>query len=187
MVDLKLLAQDGSAFLVHMQRDLPPLPLDEKMAQVPFLGMQTQASRSSGASRVTFPTMNKDYMTRLATAYFDTFNFLYPFMDRQNFISDTLTKVCSEGFDDDVDSVTSLLVMALGEVAIQGSQAVSVERINGRPSGVRGGSIHRPPGLGLFNEARRRMGFLLVECELENAQMFSLLAYEDPVAPFRFK
>jgi hypothetical protein len=42
-------------------------------------------------------------------------------MDRQNFISDTLTKVHTEGFNGDPDSVIALLIFALGEVAIVSS------------------------------------------------------------------
>jgi hypothetical protein len=183
VVDLKILEQDGSAFILRMQKGLPPLPLDEGLNQIPFQGMQTQATRASGGARVTFPALNRELMHRLATAYFDTFNFLYPFMDRQNFLSDTLTKVYSEGFDGDVESVMALLIFALGEVAIEGSRGNSIEQHNGRPSGVRGGNRHRPPGLGLFNEARKRIGFCLVECELENAQVYSLAACESPVAP----
>jgi hypothetical protein len=115
-------------------------------------------------------------MHQLATAYFDTFNFLYPFMDRQNFISDTLPKVHSEGFDGDTESVIALLVFALGELAIEGSLGNPVEVYNGRASGVRGGTLARPPGLALFNEARRRIGVVLTDCDLENVQIYSLAA-----------
>lgn len=184
VVDWKTLEQGGSAFIVRMQKSSPPLPLDEGLNQIPFLGMQTQATRASGGARVTFPTLSRDLMHRLATAYFDTFNFLYPFMDRQNFLSDTLTKVYSEGFDGDVESVTALLIFALGEVAIEGSRGNSIEEYNGRPSGVRGGSQQRPPGLALFNEARKRIGFCLVDCELENAQVYSLAACDNPHSSF---
>jgi hypothetical protein len=76
----------------------------------------------------------------------------------------------------DIDSVTALLVFALGEVAIEGSRGQPIEEEGGRPSGVRGGSITRPPGLALFNEARKRIGFVLTEGELENVQIFSLAA-----------
>lgn len=174
--DLKGLEQDGSTFIVRLQKHLPPLALDECLEERKFVGMQSQATRASGGARVTFPTLGRDIMHRLSTAYFDSFNMLYPFMDRQNFLSDTLVRVYSEGFDGDVESVTALLIFALGEVAIEGSQGDSIHECNGRPSGVRGGSPHRPPGLALFNEARKRIGFCLTESEIENAQIFSLAA-----------
>lgn len=36
--------------------------------------------------------------------------------------------------------------------------------------------MERPPGLLFFNEARKRMGFNLTECSLENVQIFALAA-----------
>jgi hypothetical protein len=116
-------------------------------------------------------------MHQLATAYFDTFNFVYPFMDRQGFISDTLTKVCTEGFNSDPDSVIALLVFALGELATEGMRGYPIEVYKGRPSGVRGGTASKPPGLAIFNEARKRMGFVLTDCDLVNVQIYSLAAY----------
>ncbi|TAQ89561.1 hypothetical protein B7494_g2138 [Chlorociboria aeruginascens] len=174
--DLNSLEQEGSAFIIRMQKGIPNLPLDEILQGRPFVGMQSQATREAGATRITFPLLTRETMHRLATAYFDTFNLLYPFMDRQNFISDTLSQVDTEGFNGDTDSVIALLVFALGELALEGYDGQPIEVVNGRSSGVRGGSSSKPPGLALFNEARRRMGFVLTECDLENVQIFSLAA-----------
>jgi len=175
--DLNSLREEGSAFIVRMQKGTPNLPLDEMLSDKPFIGMQTQATRAAGGIRTTFPALTKETMQNLAKAYFDTFNFIYPFMDRQNFLSDTLTKVYTEGFDGDTDSVIALLVFALGELAIEGFRGSPIERHGNRSSGVRGGTSTRPPGLGLFNEARKRIGFVLTACDLENVQIFSLAAY----------
>jgi hypothetical protein len=186
--DLKTLEQDGTAFLVQIQRETPNLPLDEGLTERPFVGMQTQATRISGGVRTTFPPLTQDVMNNLATAYFDTFNFIYPFMDRQDFLSDTLSKVHSQGFDGDIESVIALLVFALGELAIDGSRGKPIEFYKGgRPSGVRGGSTTRPPGIALFNEARKRIGFCLTECELENVQIFSLAACVDSSCHLRLE
>ncbi|KAI1336423.1 hypothetical protein F5Y15DRAFT_427096 [Xylariaceae sp. FL0016] len=108
-----------------------------------------------------------DTMQQLTKAYFNTFNLMYPIMDRQIFLSEVLPAVANHGFDD---------VFALGQVAIDGMQGDPVATYKGRPSGVRGGTTDRPPGLVFFNEARKRMGFNLTECSLENVQMFSLAA-----------
>lgn len=174
--DLKTFEQEGSAFMIRVHEGTPDLPLDDALKDRLFVGMQSQASRTSGVSRVTFPALTRDVMHRLATSYFDTFNFLYPFMDRQNFISDTLTRVHSEGFDGDTDSVIALLVFALGELAIECSRGTPIEVHNGRPSGIRGGTITRPPGLALFNEARKRIGFVFTRCDVETVQILSLAA-----------
>jgi hypothetical protein len=175
--DLKTLEKEGSAFLVDVQRGMSSLSLEESLHMKPFVGMQSQATRNAGGSSVTFPDLTREVMNRLAQAYFDSFNFIYPFMDRQTFLSDTLTRVHGEGFDGDVDSVIALLIFALGELAIEGSRGAPIETHNGRPSGIRGGTLDKPPGIGLFNEARKRMGFVMAHCELENVQIFSLAAY----------
>jgi hypothetical protein len=133
---------------------------------------------------VTFPDLDYNTMHGLATSYFDTFNLIYPFMDRQNFISDTLTKVHSEGFNGDADSVIALLVFALGELARQGIRGDPIEGYNGRPSGLRGGTLEKPPGLGLFNEARSRLGYVVADMELENVQVFLLSAYVGPLSQY---
>lgn len=182
--DLQSLEQEGSSFLTRTHEGRPDLPLDDALQDRPFLGMQSQATRSTGGSRVTFPALTRDMMHRLANSYFDTYNFLYPFMDRQNFFSDTLVRVHTEGFDGDTDSVIALLVFALGELAIECSQGNPIEVYNGRPSGVRGGSASRPPGLALFNEARKRIGFVFTRCDIETVQILSLAAYVTlPFAP----
>lgn len=123
---------------------------------------------------MTFPDLDKDAMSQLASSYFDTFNLLYPFMDRQYFMQNTLVKVHTEGFEGDNESVIALLVFALGELAIEGSRGKPVDTKGSRPSGIRGGTAEKPPGLALFTEARRRMGFVLTGCELENVQIYSL-------------
>ncbi|CZT47340.1 related to acetate regulatory DNA binding protein FacB [Rhynchosporium secalis] len=174
--DFKYLESDGTSFIVRMHSGQPKLPKDEPLQDRPFVGMQSQATRNIGAPRVTFPALTRDAMYRLTAAYFDTFNFLYPFMDRRTFESDTLAKVCSEGFDGDVDSVIALMIFCLGEVAIEGLTGNPIGEYKGLPSGIRGGSDGRPPGLALFNEARKCLGFVLTDSELENVQIFSLFA-----------
>jgi hypothetical protein len=113
-------------------------------------------------------------MQRLCKAYFESFNFVHPILDRQTFINETLPVVFNSGFDNGILSTLAFLTFALGEVAIAGTQGAPVRVFNGRPSGVRGGSEKQPPGLALFNEARRRMGFSLTDCSLENVQVFAL-------------
>ncbi|KAB8302428.1 hypothetical protein EYC80_005842 [Monilinia laxa] len=174
--DVKVL-EKGSVFLVRMQATRLPLSLNLDLQDKPFVGMQSLASRVVGGSRITFPGFTRETMHQLATSYFDTFNFLYPFMDRQTFLSDTLTKVISEGFDGDMESVIALLIFALGDVAYEGARGNPVDIYRGRPSGIRGGSgPSRPPGLAFFNEAMKRIGCVFTECSLENVQMFSLTA-----------
>jgi hypothetical protein len=105
-------------------------------------------------------------------------------MDRQTFLLQTLTRVHFEGFDGDTDSVIALLIFALGELAIEGTLGHPIEVYKGRPSGIKGGTATNPPGLVYFNEARKRMGFLITHCSLETVQIFSLAAYDLSYMPF---
>lgn len=115
-----------------------------------------------------------DNMQTLSTAFFDTFNLLHPIVDRQHFVTATLPAVVAAGFDDSIEATLTHLIFSLGEVAMAGTQGPPVGSQNGRPSGVRGGSKTQPPGLVFFNEARRRMGFNLTDCSLENVQVYAL-------------
>ncbi|EMR84223.1 putative transcription factor cys6 protein [Botrytis cinerea BcDW1] len=154
----------GPVFMVRTQASRPPLSLDIDLQERPFVGMQSLASRVVGGSRTTFPGLIPEAMHQLAVSYFDTFNFLYPFMDRQTFFSETLAKVMSEGFDGDMESVIALLIFALGEVALEGSCGSPVDIYQARPSGIRGGSgLSKPPGVSFFNEAMKKIGSVLTE------------------------
>lgn len=101
-------------------------------------------------------------------------------MDSQNFISDTLTRVSTESFNSDSDSIIALLVFALGELVIEVSRGNPIEIHMGRLSSIRGGTSLRLQSLALFNKARKQIRFVITVCDLENFQTFSLatLYYE---------
>ena len=81
--------------------------------------------------------------------------------DRQTCLLDTLTKISGEDFDGDAGSVISLLVFALGELAIESTQGHPVEIYKGLLSGIKSGTAMIPLGLAYFNEVRKRIGFLI--------------------------
>ncbi|KAH0544603.1 hypothetical protein FGG08_001252 [Glutinoglossum americanum] len=168
--DLEPLKRDGTQWLIRMlqrESNRTGLPLDVNLESRPFVGMQTART----GPRVVFPELSAEHMQNVSGLYFTTFNFLYPLLDRELFYAQTLHRVTTEGFGEgDVESVITLLVLALGQCAFDGSIGESVPGESGRRSGIRGGTTERPPGLALFNEARRRMGFLMTQCELENVQ-----------------
>lgn len=82
--------------------------------------------------------------------------------------------------DEGVSGTILLLVLALGRVAIGGNSGAPISVTDNQPSGFRGGSLEEPPGLAEFNEARRRFGFLAVDCTIEYVQIMLLksLYYE---------
>lgn len=128
----------------------------------------------SGTPRVA-NNLTWDTIQTLSTAFFETFNLLHPIVDRGNFTTVTLPAVVAAGFDDSIEATLSHLVFALGEVALLGTQGPPLRFHNSRPSGVRGGTKTQPPGLIFFNEARRRMGYNLTDCSLENVQVYALV------------
>ena len=123
---------------------------------------------------MTVAALTWDTMQTLSKAYFDSLNFLFPLVDRRVFLSETLPALVHDGLSESTASTIALLVFALGELVISGSQGTPIKVRNGRPSGIRGGTAREPPGLPLFNEARKRMGFNSTECSIENIQIFAL-------------
>ncbi|KAI2607616.1 uncharacterized protein GGS25DRAFT_523139 [Hypoxylon fragiforme] len=181
-LDLGSLEKDGASMLLGLQGRRMSLPTD--IYEPSHLGSErgTLPLQVSSRSQVdgmqgSGLNMSWDSMQRLAKAYFDTFNLLYPIMDRHVFQTEDLPSIASHGFDDSSSSTLACLVFALGDVAISAVQGAPIGTYKGRPSGIRGGTVERPPGLQFFNEARKRMGFNLTECSLENVQMFSLAAF----------
>ncbi|KAL7628123.1 hypothetical protein AAE478_002321 [Parahypoxylon ruwenzoriense] len=181
-LDLASLEKDGAAMLLWLQGRTISLPtsISESLnigGEGPSLPLQVPHSSQVDGMQARELNINWETMQRLAKSYFDTFNLIHPIMDRQAFQSEVLPTIANHGFDESSTSTLACLVFALGEVAISAVQGAPINTHKGRPSGIRGGTIERPPGLLLFNEARRRMGFNLTECSLENVQMFALATY----------
>jgi hypothetical protein len=171
--------QDVRAIVLGVQGTTRTLPNDgveslNPHQAAPIAGLDLQIPSSSNSLQLPTPSLNWDMMQRLSKAFFDTFNFLYPVMDRESFNANILAAAAGGGFDDGALSALAFLVFALGEVSIAGTQGMPIGIYKGRPSGVKGGTLDRPPGLAFFNEARKRMGYSLTECSLENVQMFAL-------------
>ena len=174
-----LTEKNGAAVMSDLHARATPLPQDtfemaafRRGSMAP--SMEVPLRNPSGGLHMDPMSFSWENMHRFSKAYFDTFNLLYPFMDRAQFQTELLSSVATNGFDESLNSTLACLVLALGEVAISGIQGNPLTTNMGRPSGVKGGSLERPPGLAFFNEARKRMGFNLTQCSLENVQVFSL-------------
>lgn len=88
-----------------------------------------------------------------------------------------VARLSTEGYaDDDPQSVVALLVYTLGQLAIEGVFGNAISSHNGVPSGFRGGTAEKPPGLEIFNEVRRRLGFVMNTCTIEYVQIMLLQA-----------
>jgi hypothetical protein len=96
---------------------------------------------------------------KFSIMYFNTFNYLYPFLDRECFFSQTLPKAMEALAQSKDETTITLLVLALGQLAHEGALGVLVTTTSNRPSGVRGGSANLPPGFSLFSKAEMRIAF----------------------------
>ncbi|KAI7673426.1 hypothetical protein KC319_g5056 [Hortaea werneckii] len=174
--DLQYVLQEGTPFIIkrELQKHLSPLPSD---AGLPCFAVNVGAAEHGQSSNVAFPTLTVQQIQEYSDAYFNTFNVLYPVLNRESFMNDVVARLLREGYGDgDVDSVLALFVFALGQVALEGVFDRPVSIVDGKPSGIRGGTLEHPPGLAIFNEGRRRLGFVATQCSLENVQILLLQA-----------
>jgi len=171
----RMLSQKGTAWFLRLelQKHAQTLPCDTILPSRPLDNRRSL----DGQSRLSFATLNKERMLRLPDSYFDSYNVLYPLIDRDEFEEHVLPEVMKHGFAyGDFSSVLALLVFSLGQIAHDGVWGQPIEVVEGRPSGIRGGDAKRPPGLEIFNEARKRIGLVLTQTSLENIQILQLTA-----------
>lgn len=137
--------------------------------------------QSMALEQSTTSCLHPAQIREVSAAYFDTFNLLYPILDRRHFTREILDVALRAGYiNGSAAGITLLLVLALGRVSIDGNSGTPISVVDDRPSGFRGGSLEEPPGLIEFNEARRRLGFLAVNCTIGYVQIMLLqsLYYE---------
>jgi hypothetical protein len=171
----RILRHEGTAWFLRLElkKYSESLPCDTTL----FSRSVGNTHSLDGQRRVAFTSLNEDRMMRLTDSYFDSYNVLYPLIDRDDFEENVLSQVTEDGFGyGDFASVLCLMVFALGQIAYDGVWGQAIEVQDGRESGIRGGDASRPPGLELFNEARKRMGFILTQTTLENIQILQLTA-----------
>jgi hypothetical protein len=171
--DLQHVLQEGTPWFIRqeMRSDKHALSTEPGLQSYYVQGYSPGQSRPP---RVGFHALTSTRIHEYCDAYFNTYNILAPVLNRDTFMSDALSHVLQHGFAEDAGSVLALLVLALGQVALEGVFEQPVSTINGIPSGFRGGTLERPPGLEIFNEARRRVGFVATLMSLENVQIMLL-------------
>lgn len=170
---LKVLDKEGTPWLLHLEleKHREILPVDTHLSAAPTSGLTVPSLR------VKFDVLNEELMLKCTESYFNTYNVLYPLLVREDFVSRIHPDVLANGFGyGDFNSVIALLVFSLGKMAYDGVWGEPIDNNNGKRSGIRGGSAARPPGLDMFNEARKRLGFLATQTSLENIQVLQLTA-----------
>jgi hypothetical protein len=174
--DLQHVLQDGTPWFVRQEMKKHPLSLPTDPG-LPTHRLDDPSSEEGHSKRYAFPTVTSQQVQEYADAYFNTFNVISPILNYDVFMNEVVTRLSREGYaDGDPQSVIALLVYALGQLAIEGVFGNAISSQDGVPSGFRGGTAERPPGLGLFNEVRRRLGFCTGTCTIEDVQILLLQA-----------
>jgi Fungal Zn(2)-Cys(6) binuclear cluster domain len=170
--DFEAISREGTSWFLALEVQKNPNTLPTN-ASLP----SQAAGNGHDLQRVQFPNLSRETMNMYTETFFNTYNVFYPLLDQEHFERTTLADVFAGGFGyGDYNSVIALLVFALGKMAYEGVYAQPVEMVENRTSGIRGGTLMRPPGLDIFNEARRRLGFLSTQFTLENIQILQLSA-----------
>lgn len=121
----------------------------------------------------------------LADAFFSVFNPFTPIMDKSFFFSFTLGSAIESGFGYTVESCLVLNVMALGCLAVlshqEGNYPLPDTQSNCfEPPEWMNVVYEEQPGLRFFNEARRRIGFLMCDNDIQSCQFYLLSSYVQP-------
>lgn len=174
--DLQYVLQEGTPWFIRQEMAKHPQPLPYDVA-LPYFIINSSLREQGYSSNVAFPTLTIQQIQEQCDAYFNTFNVLFPLLNRDSFMNRTVAPLLRDGYaDGDPNAVLALLVFALGQVAIEGVFERPISMLDGQPSGFRGGTAENPPGLAIFNEARRRIGFVLTQSSLETVQIMLLEA-----------
>lgn len=171
--DMQHISELGTPWLIRQEMAKHPLPLPCGLG--PSSSVPNRHLGDCNAYESPPPLLTAAQVQKYTDAYFDTFGVLYPILDQDKFIAEVAARVLREGYrDGDSDAVLALTVFALGQLAIEGTFGEPISDQAGVSSGFRGGSADIPPGIELFSEARRRLGFVVTSCTLENIQILLL-------------
>ena len=164
--------ENAEQWLVMISRRFEgEVPIDRRM-DLQFTNNET-IEKAPGSA-----TLTRSYVENLASIYFQTFHAIYPILDIDAFSKTILPRVCNHSFqEEDEGSALVLLVLALGTLAYEGSTGDPIIDVAGNyTTGIRGGTVSRPPGLELLNEGRRRMGLIVTKWSVTSLQCFVLTA-----------
>lgn len=122
----------------------------------------------------------------LADVFFSVFNPFTPIMDKGFFFSFTLGSAIESGFGYTMETCIVLNVMALGCLAVLAHQEGNyplpgTQSHRFEPPEWMNVVYEEQPGLRFFNEARRRIGFLMCDNDLQSCQFYLLSSYVHPV------
>jgi hypothetical protein len=156
----------GKNYVIELESERPPLPMFTSPFPIP-----------SGDRWL--EVLPLAMIRGLADAFFNVFNPFTPIMDKGFFFSFTLGSAIESGFGYNLESCLVLNVLALGCLAV-----MAYQEGNYPLPGTHGHRFEPPewmnvvyeeqPGLRFFNEARRRIGFLMCDNDIQSCQFYLL-------------
>ena len=173
-LDIPRIKEDGTPWFLKLDlaKHSSGLPAEHFMSRSPTGTPDQHTARSK---RVRFPALPEETIKKYVWQYFDTYNVLYPLLDKTDFCNKHLWQVIQNGFgDQDLSSILCLLVLALGKVADVVQSRDHSSYVGAHSNSMDGITPEHPPGLEIFNEARKRLGFTVSQCNLENIQIMLL-------------
>jgi hypothetical protein len=159
----------GKNYVIDTEMNRPPLP----MYIYPF---------PPQAGDDWLETLPLAMIKGLSTAFFATINPFTPIMDKNFYFAFTLGAAIESGFGYTMESCLVLIIIALGCLAVHAHHEGDYPLPGSRgshfePPDWLGVVQEEPPGLRFFNEARRRIGFLMCDNDIQSCQFYLLSSY----------
>lgn len=175
--ELQHIYHEGTPWFIRQEMKKHPLSLPTDPG-LPSHRLDDPSSEECYSKRYALPTLTIQRVQEYTDAYINTFNVIYPILNHDSYTNEVIARLSRQGYaDGDPQSVVALLVYALGQLAIEGVFGNPISSQDGVPSGFRGGTGERPPVLEIFNEVRRRLGFVVMStCTIESVQIMLLQA-----------
>ncbi|KAL4911033.1 hypothetical protein BDW74DRAFT_142303 [Aspergillus multicolor] len=156
----------GKNYVIDSEMSRPPLP----MYIYPF---------PPQAGDEWLETLPLAMIKGLSTAFFSTISPFTPIMDKNFYFAFTLGAAIESSFGYTMESCLVLVIMALGCLAVhayhEGDYPLPGTRgSHFEPPDWLGVVQEEPPGLRFFNEARRRIGFLMCDNDIQSCQFYLL-------------
>ncbi|KAL4820472.1 hypothetical protein BDW67DRAFT_95579 [Aspergillus spinulosporus] len=156
----------GKNYVIDTEMNRPPLP----MYIYPF---------PPQAGDDWLETLPLAMIKGLSTAFFATISPFTPIMDKNFYFAFTLGAAIESGFGYTMESCLVLIIMALGCLAVHAHHEGDYPLPGSRgshfePPDWLGVVQEEPPGLRFFNEARRRIGFLMCDNDIQSCQFYLL-------------
>ncbi|KAF2264996.1 hypothetical protein CC78DRAFT_532851 [Lojkania enalia] len=170
----------GKDYVVEYESQRQPLPMDSNIS-------------NENRANSWLTGLPLSVVQELSDAYFAVFHRNMPVLDKFYFFSSTLSLAMESSFDFNIETCLVLNVLALGCLAVkayeEGNFALPSQKLSTANGFVRPEwydlMLDDPPGLRFFNEARKRVGFLMCQNDLQAGHyyMLSTLYYAQIVRP----